>query len=696
MDEAIQFYRDALKLRPDWAEGWWYLGTLNYDADRYANAVRALQHLVGLSPKMGPGLAFLGLSEFETQDYKSSLLHLWRAREQGYGDDEGLASVATYHLALLFNWSGQFEKALEVLGPSAARGNPSDSVKAALGMAVLRVPLLASEVDPGKDALIQGAGEAVVLLRAGDAVAAADTLQKLLIAYPQTPYLNLAYADALARAGKKEDALRALAAEIRISPGSAFSYARIARLKLQLHQAKDALPPARKAVALSPRWGGAHEVLAETLQALGRNEEASSELVAAKKLDSNSGVAELTQRARYARSQAPENGRHISGTAGDPEQSFDALVQKAGAAQAAGQADSAIAYCKRALALRPDWEEGWRNLGTMYFTSAQYPDAVGALKRAVALNDRNGNVWALLGLSEFESDDYKNALIHLERGRDAGFAGNASAVQVARYHLGILLNKNGEFDQATQQLAPEARSGPMQQEVRFALGMALLRIPMLPEEVVASTESTVRLAGETAALLSESKYDQAFSDFEQLIKMSPSTPYLHYAYGSALASASRYDEADAQLAQETSITPGSALPWLRRSSIALQLHQSEKATQIAERALQLAPESAEGHYLLGRCRLALARTVDAVKELETARSLAPNSPEVHFSLAQAYAKAGQTELAGHERSEFERLNALMQGQQTRTGNQSYGAIQDRNGIRAAEGSGQTTSDSHRE
>ena len=96
-----------------------------------------------------------------------------------------------------------------------------------------------------------------------------------------------------------------------------------------------------------------------------------------------------------------------------------------------------------------------------------------------------------------------------------------------------------------QRLRDPTTFADAQLELKFALGMALLRIPMLPEEVVASTESTVRLAGETAALLSESKYDQAFSDFEQLIKMSPSTPYLHYAYGSALASASRYDEASA-------------------------------------------------------------------------------------------------------------------------------------------------------
>ena len=54
MNDAIQLYQSALKLQPDWAEGWWYLGTLNYDADHYGEAIPPLQNLVALAPQMGP------------------------------------------------------------------------------------------------------------------------------------------------------------------------------------------------------------------------------------------------------------------------------------------------------------------------------------------------------------------------------------------------------------------------------------------------------------------------------------------------------------------------------------------------------------------------------------------------------------------------------------------------------------------
>ena len=424
--------------------------------------------------------------------------------------------------------------------------------------------------------------------------------------------------------------------------------------------------------------------------------EATKELSAAAKLQSSAIEVDLRQQRLYARGVASESASSAraelpkGGSSQHPsanEEDFEALVQKATAAYAAGQMDAAIPYYQRALALRQEWEEGWRNLGTLYYGAARYPEAVTAFKNSAAANAGNGNVWALLGLSEFETRDYQNAIIHLQRGRDLGFAGNPAAVQIAKYHLALLLNRNGDFDRTTELLTPESGAGPVKEQIKFALGIALLRIAKLPEEIDPAKSALVRAAGETAALLVESKYDQAFSRFQKLIKEYPDTPYLHYAYGTALASASQYDEAEQQLSEESKITPGSALPLRRRAAIALQLRNSDKALQLAQRAVQIDAESGEGHYLSGRAWLELGKTEDAIAELETARQLVPNSPEVHFNLARAYEKSGRSADAEQERGVFERLNASVQRQRSMRGSQAYGALQNENGIQAAEGQG---------
>jgi len=83
-DVALQNYQAAVHLRPDWEEGWWYLGTLLYDSDHFDEAIPPLRRFVELDPKIGAAWAFLGLCEFETGDYADSYSHLQSAKELGF------------------------------------------------------------------------------------------------------------------------------------------------------------------------------------------------------------------------------------------------------------------------------------------------------------------------------------------------------------------------------------------------------------------------------------------------------------------------------------------------------------------------------------------------------------------------------------------------------------------------------------
>src|ERR1700680_3857867 len=53
LDEAVALYRRAVALQPKWEEGWWSLGTLQYDQDHYAKAARAFEKVIALNPANG-------------------------------------------------------------------------------------------------------------------------------------------------------------------------------------------------------------------------------------------------------------------------------------------------------------------------------------------------------------------------------------------------------------------------------------------------------------------------------------------------------------------------------------------------------------------------------------------------------------------------------------------------------------------
>lgn len=666
-DEAIRLYQEAVKIRPDWQEGWWYIGTMAYDADRYAEGIPALQKLVELNPEIGAAWGFLGLCEFETKDYANSRTHLAKGEELGYAEGPEVARVAHYHLAMLFNLNREFDKATELLTAESGREKIPEQIQVALGLALLRVPLLPTQIDPSNDGLVHAAGEAAGLMASGNAEAAAEKLKQTIADHPRTPYLHLALATVLTTLGKNAESRQELIEESRITPTSPLPFLQLASLSLAEHHVDEAIEDARRAVHLAPRSPAVHGALARIYTEAGKNSEATDETRVAVELTSSPAEADAAPVAIYARSTGALDSPSPAG--GEPDTHFEQLARAAAEDRLWGQTEAALLAYQEALKLRPQWQEGWWWLGALSYMSAHHADAVQALQNVVKLEPQRGEAWAMLGLSEFETKDYANALIHLEHGRQLGLKGDAAAVRTTLYHLALLLVRSGQFDDAMDLLIPHAGAGPYEHEIRVAMGLALLRIPALADQIPPERLPLVQSAGEAAALLARSRYAEALPILQQLLAQFPDTPYLHYAYGVSLASLSRFDEAEGQLRKETRISPQSALPYLRLASVALQTHHPDKGLEYARRAVELSPDSGKAHYALGRSWLELGKTDLAIAELEAAREMAPSSPEVRFNLARAYAKAGRTDAAEQERAVFVKLNAQAEQQRSAYGSQ---------------------------
>ena len=662
LDEAVRDYQAAVKLRPDWEEGWWYIGTLLYDSDHFAEAIPALNHVVGLDPNLSAGWAFLGLCEFETRDYLDSLAHLKKASELGLTDDPEIKKISLYHLALLLNVQGEFEKAIETLASAAGSGALSDQVKMPLGMSLLRIPLLPTQLDTSNDALVLAAGETEALVLRQQIQDALRSFERLLREYPDTPYLHYQYGMALHKNGQDQLAEAQFQEEKRLRPNDPLPWIALSRLRIAEKKFPEAILDAKRATELAPASSAAFAALADALRAQGDVTGSASALNRSEQLAKVTVERDAEQIRRYAVGNIEEasvNGR-TSGAAspGNVESNssdFEEMKRRAESARQQGRLDEAATLYLQAVKIRSNWQEGWRQLGTLEYMRGHYSEAISALRRSVTLEASQPDTWTLLGLSEFETKDYKNSRIHLERGRSLGFSGNAAAVQVSRYRLALLANLQGDFDEAIDLLTPEVRQGTLAPQIEVALGVALLRIPALPEQIDPAMNGLVRLAGEAAALLSGSYYDKAFKIFEQMLSENSKTPFLHYAYGDALASLSKYDAAQAQLTAEIEINPKSELAYIRLASILLTLRKPSDAIQYAQKAVGLAPQSADAHYELGRAFLEQSHISEAVKELEAARHLAPKSPKVHFNLAKAYARANRVAEAAQERQVFERL-----------------------------------------
>lgn len=364
-----------------------------------------------------------------------------------------------------------------------------------------------------------------------------------------------------------------------------------------------------------------------------------------------------------------------SKSGGSPE--FQRIARQATEAREANRSDEASGLYAKALKLNPRWNEGWWYLGTLYYDGDRYSEGAKAFHNLVELSPAYGPGLAMLGLCEFEMHDYKNSFLHLQLGRVKGLGDNRDLVHVTRYHQALIEILGGNFEDATTLLSSLVTENVLSNQVKLAMGLALLHVPLLPDKVDPSKDALVSAAGNVAELEALSDFDAARKEFDRLIQDNPTTPFLHYAYGAMLAELSEYKPAEQELLAEIKINPDSSMPYMQLAYVYIRLSRFDDALPLARRAVALVPQSFAAHYLLGRALLETGQLYPSIEELSIAKRLGPFSPEVRYNLARALARAKRPRQAAEEQAEFERLNAMVEKAKQKAPPQSYRESSDR-------------------
>jgi predicted Zn-dependent protease len=192
------------------------------------------------------------------------------------------------------------------------------------------------------------------------------------------------------------------------------------------------------------------------------------------------------------------------------------------------------------------------------------------------------------------------------------------------------------------------------------MGMAFLRVPLLPSQIAPSKDALIHDAGSLASILNQKEYEEAEAGFQALIEKYPGTNFVHYTWGAMLASQGKDDAAETQFQEETKLNPASSLAYTEWAYLESKAGRFSEAISISKKAVELSDNSFMAHYVLGNSLLATGKIEDSVPQLERARDMAPESSEIRYSLSRAYAKLGKSDLARREQAEFLRLKSKQQ------------------------------------
>lgn len=249
---AIKLYRQAVTVAPKWAEGWWYLGTMQYDKDQYVGCRDAFRQFVAINANIVPAYSLLGLCEFQTKEFPKSVAHLEKAIAMGLPEGEDLTRVTMYHAALLHTKAQNYERALRLCS-MVTRFAPNDAgIIAVMGIAQLRRPIFPQEVAAEDREMVMMLGRAFGFQaerRVAEAIAA---YEEVTAKYPNVSSIHYAFGTVLLTTSPERGA-EELIAEVKITPNHIPALVSLAAYYLKRGLAPEGLPYAERAAKAGPK-----------------------------------------------------------------------------------------------------------------------------------------------------------------------------------------------------------------------------------------------------------------------------------------------------------------------------------------------------------------------------------------------------------------------------------------------------------
>ncbi len=336
-------------------------------------------------------------------------------------------------------------------------------------------------------------------------------------------------------------------------------------------------------------------------------------------------------------------------------QSFAQISQAADLARNQNRDDDAIQLYAQALKLRPDWLEGLWYQGTLLYEKEKFAQARELLRRFVALDPQTSPGWVVLGLSEFQTREYARSLDHMQRALAIGLGDRMDLARSAQYFEAVILTRFERYDDSMTVLGSLHQSGESPDLLIEPLGLAALRMPLLPSEIPPDLRELVRMAGRGSLTIESEHPDETEKVFSAMVARYPNEPGAHFLYGVFLMDV-RPEEGIREMKRELEISPLHVGARLRMAEEYIKESKFDDALQLSEEAIKLEPNNPQAHMILGETLMGKDDATKGVPELETARKLSPNSVRTHWDLLQAYSSAGRKDDAKREREEIEKLN----------------------------------------
>jgi tetratricopeptide (TPR) repeat protein len=300
LDEAVALYRKALKLKPNWADGWWAVGSITYDQDKYAECAPAFRRLAVIKPDSAAAWTMAGLCEYRLRQFSTALSSLERVAQLGFQENTELSRSARLHLAILLTHSSAFDRAITLLTELTRIDKKTPEIVMIVGIAGLRKPWLPSEVPESERDKVLKLGDAMGAAMEQDTKEAEEKFEVALQDYPSDANIHFLYGSFL-RLQDLDRGIAEIKKAVEIDPRHIPALVGLAMIYLKNGEPETARGYAERAVKAAPDDFSSHIALGRALLDLDDAAGAARELEIATRLAPGSPEAHFSLASAYSR-----------------------------------------------------------------------------------------------------------------------------------------------------------------------------------------------------------------------------------------------------------------------------------------------------------------------------------------------------------------------------------------------------------
>jgi predicted Zn-dependent protease len=322
--------------------------------------------------------------------------------------------------------------------------------------------------------------------------------------------------------------------------------------------------------------------------------------------------------------------------------------------------------------LQPSIAEVHATLGVIYYSEKNFDKAVSEIRQAEKLKPGLPNLTTLLALSLAELGQYEEALPNLETGFQQATEPSVKrmcGLQLMRAYSG--LQRDSEAVDIALKLDGLFPNDPevLYQTSRVYGNSAFLNMQRLRRE---APNSVWRHLATAEAYESQGQYNDAISEYREVLVLEPRRIGVHYRIGRTLLARSRQANSPADISEarkefeaELALDPRNGNAKYELAEIHRNAGELDQAQQLFESVLENYPSFEDAQIGLATVLIAEQKAEPAKVQLEKAIELNPDNEVSWYRLAQVDKSLGDLEGQKKALAQYQRLRQKARAQTDR-------------------------------